>query len=88
MKFELGQVVMTHAVSDTVEKSKLFNIIARYQNNDWGDLDLADKKLNDIAVKNNNDRILAKYNIGEDEPIYVITEWDRSYTTILFTSEY
>lgn len=45
------------------------------------------KKMNDSAIKNNDDRILAKYNYGETA-IYIITEWDRSTTTILFVDEY
>ena len=34
------------------------------------------------------ERIVAVYNIGDDDKIYIITEWDRSVTTILFPSEY
>lgn len=88
MDFELGTVVMTNAIDKTVDKSILRQALYRYVNNDWGDLGDDDKKMNDLAVKNNDDRIFAKYNIGEDEPIYITTEWDRSYTTIMFTSEY
>lgn len=48
-----------------------------------GDIPHEDKKMNDSAVKNNDDRIVARYN-----DIYIITEWDRSATTILFIDEY
>lgn len=88
MRFNLGQIVMTRAISETVDRDKLLGLLTRYKNCDWGDLEKSDKKLNDSAIKNNDDRILAKYDIGEDEPIYIITEWDRSVTTIMFTSEY
>lgn len=40
-------------------------------------------KLNDDAVKSGDDRIVAKY-----DNIFIITEWDRSVTTILFLEEY
>ncbi len=48
------------------------------------------KDQNDAAVKNGNDRILAAYkNSGPKAwKIWIITEWDRSYTTILFPDEY
>ena len=52
-----------------------------------GDLPNEDKRMNDSAIKNNDDRIVVRYN-SEYGDIYIITEWDRSYTTILFTHEY
>ena len=45
------------------------------------------KETNDNALRNGNDRILAAYNTSEGK-IYIITEHDLSYTTILFTHEY
>ena len=92
MKFELGQVVQTRGIADACEKSDEFTLeihkaFQRYISGDWGDLGDEDKALNDSAVENNDDRILAKYEIGE-RPIYIITEWDRSATTILFCDEY
>lgn len=52
-----------------------------------GDLTDGDKELNDLAVKRGDDRIVAKYN-NQHGDIYIITEWDRSVTTVLFTHEY
>ena len=43
--------------------------------------------MNDEAIKNGNDRILASYETSKGK-IYIITENDRSATTILFTNEY
>ena len=43
--------------------------------------------MNDDATKNGDDRIFARYN-NEEGDIYIITEYDRSATTILFTYEY
>ena len=59
----------------------------KYRQGDWGDICQEDKKMNDSAVKNDDDRIVARYNNSHGD-IYVITEWDRSVTTILFTDEY
>ena len=47
-----------------------------------------DTKMNDEAVKNGDDRILAVYEDKKYGKIWIITEWDRSVTTILFPSEY
>lgn len=92
MKFKLGQVVITRGVnakiSESIEFSKFFlESIAKYRNCNWGDICHEDKKMNNNAVKNNDDRIVARYNNSHGD-IYIITEWDRSATTILFTHEY
>lgn len=92
-KFEFGQVVMTKNVA---EKSKtdmgfehfLQMSLSRYLNRDWGDTCEEDAEQNDISV-NEGERILAVYtNPKTNETIWIITEWDRSVTTILFPSEY
>lgn len=92
MKFELGQTVMTRGIADAMEESKDFakevhKALERYTACDWGELDEEDSEMNNSAVQNNDDRILAKYDTSEGA-IYIITEWDRSVTTILFTDEY
>lgn len=91
MKFKLGQTVMTQGIASAM-KSEVFakevhKAFARYIGCDWGDLEKEDSEMNDSAVQNNDDRILAKYETSEGA-IYIITEWDRSVTTILFTDEY
>jgi len=62
----------------------------RYLRCDWGDLCAEDKAQNDSAVANGDDRILASYVHPEhpDWKLWIITEWDRSATTLLFPSEY
>ena len=88
MEFKIGQVVITRGISShVVEDFQFYEFILeslkRYMSCDWGDICKEDKHMNDSAVKNNDDRIVARYN-----DIYIITEWDRSVTTILFTHEY
>ena len=94
-KFELGRITMTAGVAELVEKSAEFmdfviRSMARYTKCDWGEMDPDDKELDDEAVKTGDDRIFAAYeNKGHPEwKIWIITEWDRSYTTVLFPSEY
>lgn len=91
MAVKTGIMYMTRSVSETIANSEKFAIevfecMRRYSNNDWGELCAEDKQLNDEALIY-NDRILAKYETSEGD-IYIITEWDRSATTILFTDEY
>ncbi|HRQ42370.1 MAG TPA: hypothetical protein PLD25_31015 [Chloroflexota bacterium] len=66
--------------------------LARHEQGDWGDeMDAFDKRQNDLAVKEGY-RILSAYNVpignGETERIWIITEADRSATTILQPREY
>ena len=88
----MGRLLMTHQINATREENKKFadeiqKALQRYASCDWGDLTESDKNLNDEAVKSGNDRILAAFATSEGK-IYIITEWDRSYTTVLFADEY
>lgn len=90
--FELGRVVATASVARKMKEDKHFRTfvytsLGRYMRKDWGNTCNEDKKLNDTAVKKGS-RILAVYKKSPDEFIWIITEWDRSTTTILFPSEY
>lgn len=95
--FTLGQTVQTAGIAHECNNDPVFmhNVraaFARYVKKDWGDLGDEDKKMNDDAVKNGDDRILAAYNLptsqGETKKVYIITECDRSVTTVLFADEY
>lgn len=66
---------------------EIYGAFNKYVNCDWGETCAEDSALNDSAVKNNDDRILAKYETSKGS-IFIITEWDRSATTILFADEY
>jgi len=92
MKFNIGQTVVTNGVNMLMHTDYQFrNFVTksfeRHINGDWGDLDEEDKSANEDALKN-GDRLFSKYNYNGDVSIYIITEWDRSYTTILFPEEY
>jgi hypothetical protein len=87
--FALGQVVMTPGAANLAVDFTPY--LARHAAGDWGALDAFDKQQNDLAVKEGY-RILSAYNIplsnGETERIWIISEWDRSVTTILTPREY
>jgi len=94
MRFQLGQLVATRQVHEMMQAHPSFRTfvsacINRYTGCDWGDLCDEDRLANDEAVKS-EDRILAAYD-NPDNPewkIWIITEWDRSVTTVLFPDEY
>lgn len=91
MKFELGQLVATRGIADMMETNPQFRddvakAFTKYQNCDWGITCEEDAEMNNEALTG-EDRILAVYETCKGE-IWIITEWDRSVTTILFPSEY
>ena len=89
---DIGQVVATRGVAEWVEEKPVERRIGagralqRHQSGDWGKVCQEDKATNDEALSEGN-RLLSCYEIdGRD--VWVITEWDRSVTTILFPEEY
>lgn len=60
--------------------------LSKFLGNDWGDTCASDKKLNEKALCN-GDRIVALYNTSKGR-VFIITESDRTITTILFGYEY
>ena len=91
-KFSLGKLVMTRAVHDKMNSDIDFAIgvlesFERYNRCDWGDLCDEDTAENEHALKE-GERIFAVYNIGDEKKLWIITEWDRSVTTLLLPEEY
>jgi len=94
-KFAIGQLSATRRVADTMAGNPAFASFVeesfnRYQMCDWGNLCKEDAEMNDNAVSKNDNRILAAYDHPEhlNWRLWIITEHDRSYTTILFPHEY
>jgi hypothetical protein len=86
-KFKLGHTVMTQGIAAMGDHTlDLMHALYKHQHGDWGDTCKEDAKMNDIAVAN-GERIVSKYKIGT-ENIFVITEWDRSVTTLMLCEEY
>ena len=61
--------------------------IARHQCGDWGDVDAEDARANDQALVNGT-RLFSVYTLPTGVRVWVITEWDRSATTLLLPDEY
>ncbi|QST02707.1 hypothetical protein IMZ31_19350 (plasmid) [Pontibacillus sp. ALD_SL1] len=90
-KFSLGQVVMTAALAHHLEEKErgeeaLLPFLKRHHSGDWGDLTPDDREQNEEALRH-GDRLLSSYDF-EGETIWIITEHDRSVTTMLFPSDY
>lgn len=89
--FKLGTLSVTQGISAKAKANRKFlaeinEAFIKYVQYDWGDTHLEDAKSNDEAIKN-GDRVLAAYKTSQGK-IWIVTEADRSATTILFPDEY
>ena len=86
-KLELGNVVMTPGALKSVHLVDMHNALKRHQALDFGDISENDKEANLEAIKS-KEQILSAYNDRNGTRFWIITEHDRSATTILLPSEY
>ena len=88
-KFELGQCVVTPGaiVALTFNSISPQMLLHRHSRGDWGDLSEEDKRLNDQAVMDGG-RILSAYSLADGTRVWIISEEDRSVSTILTPAEY
>ena len=87
--FNLGTLVMTKGVSHHVNKNnfdQLLLCVSRHRCGDWGNVCEEDALTNDESVLDGF-RILSIYEL-DGKTIWIITEADRSVTTVLFPIEY
>ena len=87
--FSLGQVVATPGALRALEESEQSagEFLNRHVSGDWGELDEEDRKENEFSLKEGF-RILSSYRLKRGTKIWVITEADRSATTLLLPEEY
>jgi len=89
IRFPLGRVVATPGALRALEKAEQLpaEFLDRHVNGDWGDVSEADKQENEVAVEQGF-RILSAYTTSAGDRIWVLTDADRSVTTILLPHEY
>ena len=88
-KFPLGRLVATpgalRAMSEAGNAPQEF--LERHQQGDWGELDEHDRRENERSLKDAC-RLLSAYRLRDGTKIWIITEADRSATTVLLPEEY
>lgn len=87
--FPLGRLVATpgalDAMNDAGQSPSMF--LSRHQSGDWGEVSKEDAQENELSVEQGF-RIISAYTLSSGVKIWIITEADRSATTILLPSEY
>ena len=86
-KFSLGQTVSTRNILDALNPEDLLQAMKRHHSGDWGDLCEEDRQANEEALEH-GDRLFSVYHDREETKFYIITEWDRSVTTVLLPEDY
>lgn len=89
LSFPLGQIVATPGALEALEHAAInaLDLIQRHQSGDWGNVPPSDAEENMRSVENGW-RILSSYVISDDQNLWIITEADRSVTTLLLPEEY
>jgi len=85
--FPLGQCVITANATDVLHPEDVRNAMDRHKSGDWGDLCPEDWKENELAIASGL-RLFSRYRDRWGQKFYIITEHDRSVTTVLLPEDY
>ncbi|MBI5434895.1 MAG: hypothetical protein HZA52_18830 [Planctomycetes bacterium] len=83
----LGRLLVTAGARSEISNDDVLLALSRHVRGDWGELDPDDKAANDRALAMGG-RLLSAYRGGNGRRFWVITEWDRSATTVLLPEDY
>lgn len=88
-RFALGMVVSTPAALEVLRAAgqDVVPYLVRHSRGDWGELCEEDKHQNEMAVAHES-RLLSCYTLPTQDQIWIITEADRSVTTVLLPEDY
>ncbi len=88
-RFPLGRTVATPGALEALEEAEetAVQLLGQHQAGNWGDVPPEDAAENELSVEKGF-RVLSAYTLSTDIKVWVITEADRSATTILLPSEY
>jgi hypothetical protein len=86
-KFSLGQVVMTRGVGISIPPEEVLHALSRHVSGDWGEVCEEDARENEYSLKKGF-RLLSVYRTTSGTSFWILTEADRSQTTVLLPNEY
>ncbi len=88
-RFALGQTYITPGAEEALMIAGQTGIefLRRHMSNDWGELSDEDERENELSLKEGF-RLLSAYRTAKGQKLWIITEADRSATTILLPDEY
>ena len=85
--FSLGRILITSSAEEVIDRPDIDAALGRHARGDWGDLCPDDCRQNELALREGG-RLFSSYTDRRDTRFYVITEADRSATTVLLPEDY
>jgi hypothetical protein len=86
-RFQLGRLVSTPGALEKVSHGEMLRALGRHVTGDWGNVCREDAEANESAL-HERARLLSAYTTEEGVRFWIITEADRSLTTVLLPEEY
>ena len=86
-KFLLGRVVATPNALAAIPNNEILNALSRHVRGDWGTVGADDWNANEESLRTGG-RLFSAYCSTADVTFWIITEWDRSATTVLLPEDY
>ncbi|MEQ2006786.1 MAG: hypothetical protein ABMA26_08305 [Limisphaerales bacterium] len=86
-KFPLGRLVATPNALENIPNPDIMAALQRHLTGDWGDVDEHDRNENELSLKEGF-RLLSVYRSARGVKFWIITEADRSATTVLLPEDY
>ena len=86
-KFHINQAVVTRAASEVLTGSQVYAALQLHQMGNWGEICEEDRKANEDALLHEG-RLMSVFNANDGVVFWIITEWDRSVTTVLLPEDY
>ena len=86
-RFQLGHLVATPNALERIPNEEIIQGLKRHAACDWGTLDAEDLKSNDRALAHGG-RLFSRYHSTQSVKFWIITEADRSVTTVLLPEDY
>ncbi|MGE8364248.1 hypothetical protein [Cupriavidus sp.] len=88
-RLPLGRLLATPAAFNALQTAgvSIFALVNRHARGDWGDVSDEDRQHNNLAA-GAGQRALFSYPLPDGQKVWIITEWDRSATTVLLPEDY
>ncbi|HQU19097.1 MAG TPA: hypothetical protein PLA92_08630 [Fimbriimonadaceae bacterium] len=87
IELELGQLLITPTAQSEIDPADVFEAIQRHATGDWGELCEEDCHENELCARNGF-RVFSAYSDRHGSKFWIITEADRSTTTVLLPNDY
>ena len=86
-KFRVGKLVATPNAIEHLSQGDMVSGLSRHMAGDWGDVNMDDHEENELSLQEGF-RLLSVYHAKNGVKFWIITEADRSITTVLLPEDY